>query len=49
MSFGQRRVLALTKRHVGSENEIVIIEKEVAVVHRGSYNNNKCIIVCLTM
>ena len=25
------------------------VEKEVVVVHRGSYNNNKCIIVCLTM
>ena len=25
------------------------VEKEVVVVHRGSYNNNKCIIVCLMM
>ena len=27
----------------------VNVEKEVVVVHRGSYNNNKCINVCLTM
>ena len=27
----------------------VDVEKEVVVVHRGSYNDNKCIIVCLTM
>ena len=25
------------------------VEKKVVVVHRGRYNNNKCIIVCLTM
>ena len=30
-------------------NNLCSFEKEVIVVHRGRYNNNKCIIVCLTM
>ena len=31
------------------DNGKSLVEKEVVVVHRGRYNNNKCIIVCLTM
>ena len=36
-------------KNVEKAIKIFNVEKEVVVVHRGSYDNSKCIIVCLTM